>query len=88
MRIASLLASSTAMKAGTSTIRLAVGSARSRSCSRLSLATLSETRPPVAGQTLPTASSSCEMSSCASGRSGATVSRVAETDRLRSMNGE
>jgi hypothetical protein len=79
---------SAAMKAGTSTIRLADGAARSRSCSRPSLATLSDTRAPVAGQTLPTSCSSCPTSSTASERSGNTVNRVALTERLRSMNGE
>ena len=51
----STLAGSEAMKSGTSTIRLAAGLARSRSCSRLSLTTLSETLPPLAGHTSPTA---------------------------------
>ena len=83
-----MLAGSAAMKAGTSTIRFADGCARSRSCSRLSLTTLSETLPPLAGQTSPTACSSWATSSTASGRSGKTVRRVAATVRLRSMNGE
>jgi hypothetical protein len=84
----SLLPGSAAMKAGTSIITLFVGSAFSRSFSRLSLATLSETRAPSAGHTLPTAFSSCAASRVASGLSGNTVSRVAVTERLRSMNGE
>jgi hypothetical protein len=46
------------MKFGTSTIRFAVGLAWSRSYSRLSLTTLSETAAPLAGQTSPTACSS------------------------------
>ena len=76
------------MKFGTSTIRLAEGLARSRSWSRLSLTTLSETLPPEAGQTSPTACRSWATSSAASGRSGKTERRVAATARLRSMNGE
>ena len=82
------LAGSEAMKFGTSTIRLADGLASSRSCSRLSLTTFSETLPPEAGQTSPTAWSNWATSRLASGRSGRTVRRVAATARLRSMNGE
>ena len=85
---ASTLAGSEAMKFGTSTIRLAEGLAWSRSCSRLSLTTLSETLPPEAGQTSPTACSSWATSSTASERSGRTERRVAATVRLRSMKGE
>ena len=84
----STLSASLAMKAGTSIITLVDGSAFSRSCSRLSLATFSDTRAPSAGQTLATACSSSAAFSAASGRSGNTVSRVAVTARLRSMNGE
>jgi len=67
---ASTLAGSAAMKFGTSTIRLAEGLAWSRSWRRLSLTTLSETLPPLAGQTSPTAWSNWATSSVASGRSG------------------
>ena len=76
------------MKDGTSNMTFAGKGARIRSCNRLSLMTLSNTRPPVAGQTLTTVSSNCVASSTASGRSGNTVNRVAVTARLRSMYGE
>ena len=85
---ASALAGSQAMKAGTSIIRLVDGLKRSTSASRPSLAMFSETRPPPAGQTSPTACSSCSARSGWSRRSGKTVSRGAVTARLRSMNGE
>jgi hypothetical protein len=76
------------MKLGTSIIRLAVGLLLRRLCSRLSLNTLSEASPPPSGHTWPTASSSWATSSCASGRNGNSVSRVAMTSRLGSIIGE
>ena len=86
--MAAVLAGSQAMKAGISIITLAAGCAFSRSCSSDSLAMLSDTRAPSAGHTPPTACSSCAASGTASGLSGNTVSRVADTERFLSMNGE
>jgi hypothetical protein len=83
-----LWAMSTAMKAGTSTIRLALGLASIRSCSRLSLTTLSETLPAPSGHTSATAASSAPASSAISGLAGNTVRRVAMTVRSRSIIGE
>ena len=76
------------MKAGISIITLALGPARSRSLSRLSLSTLSETLPPSAGHTAATSANSAAASSDAPGASGNTVRRVALTARLRSIIGE
>ena len=83
--IAAVLAASQAMKAGISTITLPAGCACISSCSSDSLATLSETLAPSAGHTPAMASSSCAASGAMSGRSGKTVSRVAETERFLSM---
>jgi hypothetical protein len=76
------------MKAGTSTMRLALGRDSSRSCSRVSLTTFRDTRPAPSGQTSVTAASSAPASTGTSGRAGNTVSRVAVTARSRSIIGE
>ena len=76
------------MKAGTSTIRLSGNSHCIRPCSIDSPTTLSDTRPPSAGHTWPSAASSAGESGVASGRSGNTVSRSAVMARCLSIIGE